>query len=112
MIKKHLEWVDQDNCPWDLCVIFTDHAQERSFERIISYKTIQAAFEITADELYDILESYPVETEVLLRWKERHVSLAIIIMGYDEQYRLEIKTKTVINAFKKNAHDGDIVIDL
>lgn len=113
MLEKVLEWTNDNGESYDLVVEFTSHAKERSFERFVGYDLIKAAFEASADELYDVLDGErPIETEVLLRWQSRHTSLALVVMGYDENYRLVILIKTAMNFFKKNPHVNDVVIDL
>lgn len=109
-IKKVLDW-EKEGFSYGLSVVFTDHAQQRQFERVIGYPLIKVAFETVADELIEVLDTHPIETQVLLRWRKQRLSVALIIMGFDEEGRLEIRVKTVINAFKKNAHDGDVVIN-
>lgn len=113
MITKILEWTTKDDESYDLVVEFSTHAEERKFERTVGYDLIKTAFETAADELYDVLDGErSIETEVLLRWRQHCISLALIVMGYDESYRLVIRVKTVMNFWKKNSHVNDIVIDL
>lgn len=110
-MKKILDWT-KDGFIYGVVLVFTEHAQQRQFERLIGYDLIKVAVESTVDELINMLDTHSVETQALLRWRKQCLTVALIVMGFDEEGRLEIKIKTVINNFKRHAHSGDVIFDI